>query len=79
MNPASNESTQRDSATLRILGIFFTILGVLVLIASFWTLNETKALVVNLVSGSVLVCVGTGMIIVSRRMANSATATGIDE
>lgn len=79
MNPASNESTQRDSATLRILGIFFTILGVLVLIASFWTLNETKALVVNLLSGSVLVCVGTGMIIVSRRMTNSATATGIDE
>ena len=79
MNPASNESTQRDSATLRILGIFFTILGVLVLIASFWTLNETKALVVNLLSGSVLVCVGTGMIIVSRRLTTSATATGIDE
>jgi predicted phage tail protein len=54
--------------TLRILGWFFVPLGGLVLMATFWTLENVRATVVNVCSGLVLVVIGIAMIYVARRI-----------
>lgn len=61
------EHRDRDVATLRVLGIFFTVMGALVLIATYETLDNRPALIVNIVCGLVLATVGTGMLQLSRR------------
>jgi hypothetical protein len=62
---------QRDAASLKILGSFFTILSILVWIGTFWTLDNRRAVVVNLCCGGVLFAVGLGMLLVARKHANS--------
>ncbi len=52
---------QRDGATLRLLGGFFSILAVLVLIGTLWALDRPHAMIVNLAAGMVLLAVGGGM------------------
>ena len=59
---------KRDAATLRVLGIFFAIMGVLVLFGTFGALGKTSAVVVSLGSGLVLLSIGIVMWIVARRM-----------
>jgi len=59
----------RDVATLRVLGIFFTVMGALVLVATYETLDNRPALIVNVTCGVVLAAVGIGMILVSRRLS----------
>ena len=56
------EGQRRDRETLRVLGIFFSIMGALVLIACYEAIGQTPALVVNLCSGLVLLVVGVGML-----------------
>ena len=63
--------------SLKILGLFFTVLALLVLLGTLWTLNDSRAVVVNLVCGSVLLVVGIGMVAVSRKVAR-ATEPGPD-
>ena len=63
------ESQERDVATLRVLGIFFLIMGGLVLVASYQAIGNTPALVVNVCSAVVLLSVGAGMKWVSKRIA----------
>lgn len=63
----SSNASDRDAASLRILGSFFLVLGVLVLIGTFWTLDNARAMVVNLGSGLVLGGVGGLMIMASAR------------
>ncbi len=58
---------ERDAASLKILGFFFTVLGILVLIGTLWSLGDTRAMVVNIVSGAVLLVVGLGMMLLTRR------------
>jgi predicted phage tail protein len=58
---------QRDAASLRMLGFFFAILGTLVLIGTFWSLDNARAIIVNVASGGMLVAVGVGMLVLSRR------------
>ncbi len=66
---ASGDSNQqRDASSLRVLGLFFTILGVLVLIGTVWTRNDLHAAVVNASSGIVLLTVGIGTITIGRRI-----------
>ena len=60
---------ERDVATLRVLGIFFSVMGALVLVASYKAIGNTPALVVNVISALILVVVGGGMLWASRRLA----------
>lgn len=69
MQPTANQNQQRDIATLRVLGIFFSIMGVLVLVATYEAIGNTPAVVVSVCSGAALLAVGLGMMYVSRRMA----------
>ena len=64
----TNSSANRDALTLRMLGWFFAILAGLVLIATFWTLGDFRATVVNVSSGLVLGIIGVALILASRRM-----------
>jgi len=58
---------ERDAASIKILGFFFSVLGGLVLIGSYWSRENSRALTVSLVSGAVLTLVGLGMMyLVSR-------------
>jgi len=61
---------ERDAASLRILGFFFAVLGSLVLVGTFWSLDNTRAVMVNLASGSVLTFIGLGMMYFVRRSRN---------
>lgn len=65
----TNTDRQRDASSLFVLGLFFTVLGVLVLIGTVWTRKDMHAAVVNASSGLVLVAVGIGTIGIGRRMA----------
>lgn len=69
MNEKERENRQRDIATLRVLGIFFSVMGALVLIALYETLGNTPAMIVNIFSGAALEAVGIGMITISKRMS----------
>jgi small neutral amino acid transporter SnatA (MarC family) len=69
MNEKERENRQRDIATFRVLGIFFSVMGGLVLIAISETLGNTPAMIVNILSGVALAAVGIGMITISKRMS----------
>jgi len=51
-------NSSRDATSLKILGTFFVILGLLVLVGIFWTLGDRRAIVVNAASGLTLLAVG---------------------
>ena len=70
MEQEPNKNRERDVATLRVLGIFFTIMGALVTVATFEAIGNTPAVVVSICSGCVLLTVGLGMIFGSRAMAD---------
>ncbi len=69
MNDQQNGNRQRDVMTLRVLGSFFAIMGVLVLIGTYKAVGNPAAMVVNIASGVVLGIIGIGMIQISRRMS----------
>lgn len=52
---------QRDADTLKVLGFFFSILGALVLVGTFWAIGKTAAILVSLASGGILLAIGLGM------------------
>ena len=64
---------ERDVATLRALGSFFSLMGVLVLIGSFEAVDNRPALFVSCVSGSTLLGVGVAMLWKGRQMQKRAT------
>ena len=68
MNEDSNPNDSRDAASLRILGIFFFVMGVLVLIGTFWTLENPRGTVVNIGGGLLLCAVGIAARRIARRM-----------
>ena len=72
VNETSGAAPQREATSLRMLGVFFIILGTLVLFATCWTLGNFRASVVNVCSGFVLALVGAVMIYISRRMSEQA-------
>ncbi|NOZ40830.1 MAG: hypothetical protein GXP24_11475 [Planctomycetes bacterium] len=72
-NPPEFDQTshsERDAASLRILGFFFAVLGALVLIGTLWSLGNFRAVVVNVSSGAVLLAVGLGMLAFTRRASS---------
>ena len=74
MNDRDNrerDNRQREIATLRVLGIFFSIMGALVLISIYETIGNRPAMIVTILSGFALGVVGFAMIQISRRMART--------
>ena len=68
MNADDSSIRERDAMTLRVLGGFFSLMGVLLLISSYGALGNLPALIVTIASGFVLLSVGTGMMMISRRL-----------
>jgi len=62
--------SERDAASIKILGFFFAVLGALVLIGTFWSLGNSRAVTVNVASGAVLTLIGLGMLFFVRRKSN---------
>ena len=62
------EVRDRDAATLRVLGAFFSLMGLLVLIGTFTAIGKTSAVVVSVCSGSTLLFIGLGMWWYARRL-----------
>lgn len=61
MEQQPNDIEQRDADTLRVLGIFFSIMGALVLAGTFWAIGKLAAVIVSLLSGGILLAIGLGM------------------
>jgi len=64
-----DDHSDRDAASLRVLALFFVILGGLVLVGTLWSDDNLRAIVVNMGSGTILVAVGFGMFAVARRIS----------
>lgn len=75
----SESGSSRDATSLSILGTFFVILGLLVLVATAWTWGNKAATIVNLASGAVLAAVGGGMLMVARRLTSPDSGTTTEE
>lgn len=56
------EQRQRDAMTFFLLGGFFTVMAILVLIGTLWAVGRTHAMIVNLAAGLLLLVIGLGMI-----------------
>lgn len=56
------EQKQRDAMTFVLLGGFFTVMSLLVLIGTLWTFARPHAMVVNLVAGLILLVIGGAML-----------------
>lgn len=67
----ANDHRQRDATSLKILGSFFTVLSILVWIGTFWTLDNHRAVIVNICCGAALFAFGVGMMLISRTIAKS--------
>lgn len=65
---------QRDAASFLMLGTFFAVMGSLVLLGTFWTLERMHAMVVNLVAGLLLLAIGLGMLALGARARRRALA-----
>ncbi len=63
---------QRDAASFLMLGTFFAVMGSLVLVGTFWTLERMHAMVVNLAAGSILLGIGLGMLALGARARRRA-------
>lgn len=69
-NPET-DGRQRDGQTLVVLGIFFSVMGGLVLIGTFGALGKASAVVVSVTSGAVLLLIGLGMSWMGRRLSRN--------
>lgn len=72
MDDAHRRESARDAASLRLLGGFFLILGLLLLVGIWWSLDDIRAIVVSLTSSGAILAVGVGMIIAARRLKQRA-------
>ena len=74
------EHRARDAATLLVIGSFFALLAVLVLLGSFWAEELDFPVVVNVAAGVLLMLVGLGMVLMSRRLRRRPiVSTSTDE
>ena len=69
----STSESNRDATTLTVLGSFFCIMGVLVLIGSASATDKISTLVISLVSGGTLLLIGLGGIALAARLRSKQT------
>ncbi len=62
------EYRDRDGTSLKIIGGFFSLFSILVLVGTFWE-KRSHGIVVNLTAGFLLLSIGLGMFFVGRRMS----------
>ena len=79
MSNPQQANAARDAASLRLLGMFFCILGGLVLIGSAWSLDNLRGLLVSIGGGLVLTAVGGGMLRAARRVRSASTGKNSTE
>jgi uncharacterized membrane protein len=77
--PTPAEQYDRDGISLSMMGAFFSVLAVLVLIGTFWALGQFRAAVVNFTAGAILLTIGLTLLGVgirfrakSRRLARGS-------
>ena len=63
-----NDYRSRDIMTLRALGSFFAVMGLLVLVGTFEARGNTAALIVSLISAATLMLIGAVMLFVAQRL-----------
>jgi len=61
MNESQESNLARDADTKRVLGVFFALMGFLVLVGTFGSIGHPPAVVVSICSGFVLLAIGLGM------------------
>ncbi|MBX7166582.1 MAG: hypothetical protein K1X74_09575 [Pirellulales bacterium] len=71
-----DEIDDRDATSLLMLGAFFAAMGVLVLVATYWTVGRFHAMVVNVCAGTLLSLIGIGMYSLGRRQRAAARDHG---
>ena len=71
-NPDRKQFYARDGMSLVLLGGFFSLLAVLVLLGSFWNDRGSAALVVNIIAGLLLLGIGFGTVVSGRWMLGRA-------
>ncbi len=68
---SQDENRARDATSFLLLGSFFSILAVLVLFGTLWTLDRPRAVIVNLSAGGLLLVIGLIMLYAGRRVQRS--------
>jgi len=66
---SADQSRLRDAATLKVLGAFFAIMGLLVFVSIFYVIGDPPAAIVTVASAAVLCGIGGGMIWAGRRLS----------
>jgi len=70
--PTPAEQFDRDGISLLMMGAFFSVLAVLVLIGTFWALGQFRAAVVNFTAGAILLGIGLTLLGVGKRFRAKA-------
>lgn len=67
-----NDYRSRDMVTLRALGSFFAVMGLLVLVGTFEARGNNAAIVVSLLSAATLILIGVVMLLIAQRLKSKA-------
>jgi len=78
-DPRQSELRERDAASMKLLGGFFCVLAVLVLIGSIWSTGRPHAMVVNIGAGTLMLVVGSGMLWIGTRLRRPLAPTAPNE
>ena len=78
MEGSNPEGASRDAASLRLLGAFFCILGTVLFIGTWWSLDDLRATVVSVASSAAILVVGVGMLLAARRLVRKASLDADD-
>lgn len=70
---STQQYRSRDAASFLVMGSFFVVLALLVLLGTFWSEDFSFPVVLNVVSGVVLLLVGLGLLTLARRVLQGAS------
>ena len=59
--------TKRDAETQTALGIFISVISIPVLIGTFWSRNDPRAMAINAIAGFVLLAIGIALVVWGRK------------
>ena len=73
MEGSNPSGAGRDATSLQLLGVFFCILGTVLFIGTWWSLDDARATIVSVASSLAIVGVGVGMLLAARRLVRTAS------